>query len=45
MVEALLRLTRDADYRRRLAAGSGELALRWFTWDGCVAAIRNALEV
>jgi polysaccharide biosynthesis protein PslF len=45
LVEALLRLTRDADYRRRLAAGSGELALRWFTWDGCVAAIRNALEV
>ena len=45
LVEALLRLSNDSAYRQRLAAGADELAQRWFTWDGCVADIRKALDV
>jgi glycosyltransferase involved in cell wall biosynthesis len=45
LVEALLRVRGDNAYRQRLASGASDLAHRWFTWDGCVAAIRTALEV
>ena len=45
LVEALLRLSRDADYRQHLAEGARALAQRWFTWEGCVADIRKSVNV
>jgi glycosyltransferase involved in cell wall biosynthesis len=45
LVEAILRLSRDANYRQGLAAGARDLAQRWFTWESCVADIRKALKV